>query len=192
VGRLRRQRDDSVRSAVSVSVVVGATATSNHVPPGSIVREARSNLVNLELDHVSEQHYFLRPRGTSLRFGCDLHYGIVTEELCLDLPDLEDLRGEATPIALGTPCIGVSGQVHLHEVNLFVLMTALRVLGRTTRATLVDLGRGVIMDDWLSWSLDYMEQDMFKVRRVDDPGSPDFTRLADEFPHLRRKRFLFF
>ncbi len=77
---------------------------------------------------------------------------------------------------------------NLHPANDFLVLTLLRCLGRIAQGTLADYGRGFLMDDWLSWSLDYMETDMFKVRRVYDENAPDATDLLAEIPSLRRRR----
>jgi hypothetical protein len=190
--RLWKAYDESIRDAYHPAYVVSPGATPDANPPSALVREASRFRVNLVWRPTGPADFVVAPPSAPSHICCNLSYGGFSQELSADLQHLEDLRGHPASIPLGARCIELSGQINLHPANQFIYLTMLRVLGKRTQGTLIDLSRGFIMDDWLSWSLDYMEQDMFLVKQVYDPEPYDFRELVREFPSLRKRRFWFF
>lgn len=184
--RLRQKHEDEVREQVFPSVVISDLATVERLPPERIVDEAAALGVNLEADRETDVHWAIRPPSGPTQVFCELMYGVVTADLAADFMRLEDLREVQGPIPLGSACISLSAKTNLHPANDFLVLTLLRCLGRLTQGTLADSGRGFLMDDWVSWSLDYMDTDMFQVRRVYDESAQDPTDLLTEIPSLRK------
>jgi hypothetical protein len=186
--RLRKQYEDDVRQEVFPAVVVSPEATMVKAPPRRIAKEAERNQVKLVWEPVGDSRFRFLPPGCDQSLGCEVIYASVTEEMAAELGHLEDLRDEPSEIPVGAPCVELWSQINIHPVNNLIVMTLLRVLGRVTKGTLIDPGRNFIMDDWLSWSLDYMDKDMFKVQRVYDQEAGNPADLLREFPGLRKRR----
>ncbi|MHC4982971.1 MAG: hypothetical protein ACYTF6_07365 [Planctomycetota bacterium] len=181
--RLRRQAKEDIRQADVYCCVVSPKATPDVVSSQAIVEDARKVGVNLlHRPLPNELHAFCIP-GAPDDYRIVARYGVVVDELLAALQDHEWLVEDRSKVAVGTPLIGFGGKMNLDLAVDFLGMTLRRVLGRLAGGVWID--PGVVMDDWVSWSLDYMDPDMFKITRLGDDPPPDFTTLIKRFPQLR-------
>lgn len=110
----------------------------------------------------------------------------VDEELIGLLSQREKLMDADVRSLYGFGVAVLSSQVRLSEVNDLLLSATVRVFGRLFHGYFVNAG--AVMDDWLSWSLDYMGPSMAEVSRVYDAESPDFGAVLRSNPDLVYKK----
>jgi hypothetical protein len=80
----------------------------------------------------------------------------------------------------------LSSQAQLSEVNDLLLSATIRVFGRLFHGYFANAE--AILDDWLSWSQDYIWPTMAEVSRVYDAESPDFGAVLRSNPDLVFKK----
>jgi hypothetical protein len=183
--RLRRAAEESIRQQDVFVTVISPRATTDAAGPALVVAEAAKVGVCLGHLRIDDSTYAFGVPGELDTLHVVVGYGVVDEDF-LSLTKLpERLDSDQHRFAIGTPAITLRGKVRLDQAIDFVGMTVLRVLGRLTHGVLTDDSSHSINDDWLCWSLDYMDPDMFNVTRIYDDPSPDYRSLAKRFPQLR-------
>lgn len=78
-------------------------------------------------------------------------------------------------IAEGMSVLELKCKVALSPVHDLLFTAVLKVLGPRLNGLLVHFESRVLMDDWVSWSLDYMGPKITDVRRVYDENCPNFA-----------------
>ena len=183
--RMRREAEQSLRIEEFFSHVVSPTATLTDSSPAAIVDHASRVAVSLEHRKIdANSHSFGVPGGDG-QFAIALGYTELSHEIVQQAECYEWLFEDVEKLKLGLPTITVRAKLNLDPVVDFLHQTMLRVLGRLTNGILISGTGRYVGDDWLAWSLDYNEPDMFKVDRVYDDSQPDFSALLDRFPQLR-------
>lgn len=183
--RLRRQAEEEIRQKEFARGVVSPKATPKFASPEAIVREARAVGVNLAHRPAPDgRHVFGIPDGPP-ELSVTLSYLQTDPAMRRSIADFEWLVDDRSQLADGSPVAFFSGKPILDPAIDFLMLTLTRVLGRLAGGVLINEGNRTVMDDWLAWSLDYMDPDMFKVTRVYDNPPPDFTGLLKRFPSLR-------
>ncbi len=76
--------------------------------------------------------------------------------------------------------VTLSAQRRLNEVINLVFNLSTRLLGRTTKGILADEEQKYIGKDWVAWSCDYYEKDLFKAF--------NYENLPDKYPAIKKKR----
>lgn len=183
--RLRREAEHRNRIQEFCSHVVSRDATIHIAGPLQIVADARTlgvNLAHRPIDDVS--HAFGVPNEDG-QFVVVVTYGNLTREILSEADDYEWLFRDASALQIGLPTITYRAKVCLDPVIDFLHETMIRVLGRLTHGILISGTVQDVSDDWLSWSGDYLDKDMFKVTQVCNYPSPDFQSLLERFPQLR-------
>jgi hypothetical protein len=184
--RMRRQAEDDLRQAVVHCGVISPKATPAVLTPEAILADAQRIGVNLL--HVplgDDCHAFGVPGGPD-EFCVTVSFALLDSDFFDMVKDNEWLMEDRAQLTEGMPICLFKGKMHLDPAVDFLGMTVKRVLGRLAGGVFVD--ESVVMDDWLSWSLDYMDPDMFKITRIYDTDCPDFTQLIERFPKLRCQR----
>ena len=177
--RMREQANESIRQADFFHWVMSPKATADLAAPDRIVEEAGKVGVNLAHRRVSDDsHAFCVPEGPK-HLCVVLGYGAVDRELLTILNDYEWLVQDRSAIAVGMPVIAYRAKIALDPVIQLVAETVKRVLGRLAGGTWASSDLRTVMDDWLSWSCDYLGPDMVAVNK-------EFAVVFDLFPQLRR------
>jgi hypothetical protein len=183
--RLRHEAERSIRAEDFFSHVISPDATLEKAGPEQIVSEAAKVCVNLRHRALDlRTHAFLIPGGTddlSLVVG----YGTLDRDILYSAEHFECFVRDRSKIALGLPVITFRGKINQDQAIDFLYMTMIRVLGRLTHGVLINGANRMMGDDWLTWSLDYMNPDMFNVTRVYQVPPPNFHPLVARFPGLR-------
>ena len=181
--RMRGQAEEDIRQADIYCCVVSPLATPDILTPQAIIADARKvgvNLLHQPLD--GGLHSFAIPGGPD-HLQIRARHGTVVPALLSTLQDHQWLVEDRSALAVGTPLMGITGQMNLDPAIDFLGMTIKRVVGRLVGGVWID--PYAVMGDWISWSLDYMDPDMFKITRHYDSPPPDFRALDDRFPQLR-------
>ena len=169
-----------VDSLLSYDFALGSTCWNEATRKRSAPRYNDSSLLlwcRLELGQTNLTSYVARIRGAG---HTELSHDIVSQA-----EFYEWLFDDVAKLQLGLPTITFRAKVNLDPVVDFLHQTMLRVLGRLTHGILMSGTGQYVGDDWLAWSLDYDDPDMFNVNRVYDDSQPDFHALLDRFPQLR-------
>ncbi|MBI1371143.1 MAG: hypothetical protein GC159_00035 [Phycisphaera sp.] len=182
---MRREAEQSVRTQETFVTIVSPKATLTIAGPRALLAEAAKVGVKLEHQPVDEATHAFGVPGAVDQFSIVIGYGELDEDTMRIAADSEWLTENPQHLRIGTPSVTFRGKMQLDPVVDFLGMTLSRVLGRLTHGTLITGPGGIVNDDWLSWSLDYMDADMFKVTRVYDDPPPDFQSLLNRFPQLR-------
>ena len=182
---MRRVAQESIRQEDVFFTVVSPKASLSDCGPERIVADAAQVGVRLAHQPVDAVTHVFGVPDQIETYSVVIGYGQLDEDILRLAEDSEWLVEDRSPIALGIPAITFRGKVHTDPVIDFLGMTLCRVLGRLTHGVLVTGPNGVVNDEWLSWSLDYMDRDTFKITRVYDESCPNFLALADRFPLLR-------
>ena len=75
------------------------------------------------------------------------------------------------------------GQRKLYDEINFIFNTLTRIIGRITEGTLFDLEQEYVGTDWVSWAVDYGEENLFLAY--------NYPELPQKYPYLvKRKKFL--
>ena len=182
--RLRREAEESARRDEFFSHVISQTATQSHASPEQIVADAARVAVAIEhrpIDDIS--HAFGIP-GEDNQFLVVVGYGQLSRDILAEAESYEWLFEDVQKLRLGLPTITFRAKVNLDPVVAFLHLTLVRVLGRLTHGSMIcGMGRQVC-DDWLAWSLDYEEPDMFKMASAYEER-PSLSPLLYRFPALR-------
>ncbi|WP_158230969.1 hypothetical protein [Rhodopirellula bahusiensis] len=183
--RMRREAEQSIRIEDFFSHVVSPTATLANSPPSAIVDHASQVGVALQHREIDATSHSFGVPDADWKSAVVIGYTDLTHEIVRQAEFYDWLLDDVERLQLGLPTITFRAKVNLDPVVDFLHQTMLRVLGRLTHGILISgTGRAVI-DDWLAWSLDYDDPDMFNVNRVYDESQPDFHALLDRFPQLR-------
>jgi hypothetical protein len=110
----------------------------------------------------------------------------VDEELIELLSKREKLMDADVSSLHGLSAAVLSSQAQLSEVNDLLLSATIRVFGRLFHGYFANAE--AILDDWLSWSQDYIWPTMAEVSRVYDAESPDFGAVLRSNPDLVFKK----
>ena len=183
--RLRREAERSLRLEEFSSHVVSPKATLSESSPNAIVHDA--SLVGVALEHRQIDtftHSFGVPNANP-DFAVVVGYTELTNEIVVESESYEWLLEDGQTLQLRDPTISFRAKVNLDPVVDFLHQTMLRVLGRLTHGILISGWSQYVGGDWISWSLDYYEPDMFNLNRVYDDSQPDYHALLDRFPQLR-------
>ena len=181
--RMRGQAEEDIRQADIYCCVVSPKATPGILSPQAILADARKIGVNLHHQPPDGIFHAFSIPGAPGDFRIISSYRTVDNALLEALGDHEWLLEDRSRVAVGMPLFGIQGKMNLDLAIDFLGMTMKRVLGRLAGG--VWINPGVVMGDWISWSLDYMDPDMFKITRLYDSPPPDFSALGDRFPQLR-------
>jgi len=183
--RLRREADQSARIEEFFSYVVSEKATIGQAGPQEIVAQAKE--VGVALDHRSidaTSHAFCIP-GQGNEFAVVIGYGELNREILAQAESFERFLEEPVRLVNGLPAITIRAKIHFDPAVDFLHQTMLRILGRLTHGVLISGPSQAVFDDWLVWSLDYMEPNMFDLTRDDEDPPTNFHRVAERFPTLR-------
>ncbi|MDP6047499.1 MAG: hypothetical protein QGH94_15745 [Phycisphaerae bacterium] len=181
--RMRGQAEEDIRQAEIYCCVVSPKAAPTILTPQAIIADARKVGVNLHHHPLDNGfHAFSIPEAPD-NFRIIAGYRTVDTALLEALKDHEWLLEDRSEIAVGMPVFGFHGKMNLDPAVDFLGMTIKRVLGRLAGGIWID--PGVVMGDWISWSLDYMDPDMFNITRIYDDPAPNFGTLIQRFPQLR-------
>ena len=183
--RLRREAEQSERIEEFFSYVVSEEATLAGTSPQQIVAQAKE--VGVALDHrpIDEISHAFGIPGQGNEFVVVIGYSELTHDIISQSESYEQLVETPEILAVGLPMITLRAKVRFDPVIDFLHQTMLRVLGRLTHGVLISEPSQAVFDDWLSWSLDYMEPSMFDLTRVYEDPPTSFQSLAERFPTLR-------
>ncbi len=183
--RLRREAAQSARIEEFFSYVVSPKATLQDCGPQEIVAQAKTVGVALEhrpIDAIS--HAFGIP-GQANDLVVVIGYSDVTADILAQAEGYESLLEEPERLAIGLPMITVRAKIQFDPAVDFLHQTMLRMLGRITHGVLISGPSQMVLDDWLAWSLDYMEPNMFDLTRVYEDPPTNFQTIAERFPELK-------
>ena len=183
--RMRREAEQSLRIEEFFSHVVSSKSTLSDASPTSIVDHASQVGVALEHRQIDGTSHSFGVPNADEQFAVVLGYAELSPEIVEQAEFYEWLFADVEKLQLGMPTISYRAKVNLDPVVDFLHQTMLRVLGRLTHGILISGWGRYVGDDWLAWSLDYNDPDMFKVNRVYDESQPDYHALLDRFPQLR-------
>ena len=183
--RMRREAEQSIRIEEFFSHVVSPKATLPDSSPAAIVDHASQVGVSLEHRQIDDTSHSFGVPDADCQFAVGLGYTELSHEIVQQAEFYEWLFEDVEKLQLGLPTITFRAKVNLDPVVDFLHQTMLRVLGRLTNGILISGTGRYVGDDWLAWSLDYNDPDMFKVDRVYDDLQPNFHALLDRFPQLR-------
>ena len=183
--RLRREAEQSERTEEYFSHIVSNTATQTQASPKSIVEQAAAVGVALEHRPIDDTTHAFGIPGEDNQFVTAIGYTELSPDLVAQAEYYDWLVDDVGQMQIGLPTITLRARVRLDPVVDFMHMTMLRVLGRLTHGMLISETSRNVVDDWLAWSLDYCDPDMFNVTRVYDEPPPDFRPLIERFPSLR-------
>lgn len=183
--RMRKGAEERIRNLEFRCWVVSPKAKPEIVSAEALLDEAKKVGVNLVHRPVRQDAFAVGVPGGPDQFQVLLEYTTVDERLLAGIEDFEWLTETKEDVAMGLPAILFRGQYNLDPAIDFLGMAVKRVLGRLAGGILISAGNRVVLGDWLSWSLDYLDPDTFKITRLYDNPPPDFQHLADRFPQLR-------
>ena len=180
--RLRREAEHLIRHEDVFATIVSPKATIDDAGPAQVLAEGAKVGVRLGHRRIDDMtHTFGVPDHLDT-LSVVLGYGVIDEDF---LQPFKSRNEQQLSNGMGCPSITFRGKARLDRAIDFIGMTVLRALGRLTHGVLVDGSNLYVNSDWLAWSLDYMDPNMFKVTRVYDNPPPDFRSLADRFPQLK-------
>jgi hypothetical protein len=108
-------------------------------------------------------------------------FATLDEDLYRLLKDYEWLVREPGIVRVGMPVIAYRGKVRQDTAIQLVAEATKRALGPLVGGVWASSDDRVLMDDWLAWSGDYLDPDIFNYR-------PEFAVLPTRFPSLRCDR----
>lgn len=167
--------------------VVDVCVISDSLIPDDLDSKLLSEFRAIKLDPAvsqieGSQHEFLVSQRTNPENTVHIAVRRVDQELIDLLSQREKLMDGDVHSLHGFGAAVLSSQTQLSEVNDLLLSATVRVLGRLFHGYLANAE--AIMDDWLSWSLDYMGPTMAEVSRVYDAESPNFEAVLRSNPDL--------
>lgn len=180
--KLKKGYKDALKHQVVDVCVISESLTPDDLD-SRLLREFRA----IKLDPVvakleGAKHEFLVSQRTNPENRVHIAVRRVDDELIDLLSQREKLMDADVHSLQGLGAAVLSSQAQLSEVNDLLLSATVRVFGRLFHGYFANAD--AIMDDWLSWSLDYMGPTMAEVSRVYDAESPNFEIVLRNNPDL--------
>ncbi|MGJ8656269.1 MAG: hypothetical protein ACSHX6_07450 [Akkermansiaceae bacterium] len=184
--KLKKGYKDALKNQVVDVCVISDSLTPDKLD-SRLLNEYRAIKLDPAVSQVEgAQHEFL----VSQRTNAENHVHIAVRRVDEDLIDLllqrEKLMDADVRDLHGLGVAVLSSQAQLSEVNDLLLSATVRVFGRLFHGHFANAD--AVMDDWLSWSLDYMGPTMAEVSRVYDAESPNFETVLRNNPDLIYKK----
>lgn len=144
-------------------------------------KELKNFNVNIVLSLKDAQTIEIQVPNFDIESSCYLTIG---NDLKVTVPNLDTYDGDSSDSMLEgltkKSFVTLSGRRKKNDVINLVFNTSTRVLGRVTKGVLVDVEQEYIGNDWVAWSCDYYEKDLFKAF--------NYENLPQEFPYLVAKK----
>ncbi|KAF0812102.1 hypothetical protein IGB42_03379 [Andreprevotia sp. IGB-42] len=146
----------------------------------ALKRESRQFNLNLKFEIKDGTDIRIYTPGFPADMACFLQLEHAVAELVASF-DGYDHANDTHDRLLQLHCVTLSGQRELNPVINLIFNASTRFLGRISKGILVDVEEKYVSTDWLAWSCDYMEDDLFKAY--------GYEALAKRYPGLMKKRW---
>ena len=156
-----RERENQLAKIEYCTHVISEIANRENCSPESIVSEAKKLKVQLSHRMLAGDDAFAVPDHDQDYF-VRLKFQTVDAQLLHEADDFEWLTKRTPDSLLGLPCATIKAFVNADPAIDFLHQTVKRVLARLTHGVLISGTQQYVDDDWITWSLDYNDEDMFK------------------------------
>ncbi len=145
------------------------------------IKELKSFNVNLNLSIIDSNIIKIEAPNIDVESSCYLRIGDHSKITVQILKGYEDKYNKGISVNIITKCfITLYGKRNKNDVINLVFNTSTRILGRLSKGILVDVEQEYIGDDWIVWSCDYFDDDLFKAF--------NYENLSEKYPNLVAKK----
>jgi len=148
---------------------------------GLLKKEAKNFNVNLDFKIKDSRTIQVHVPSIGIDSSCFITVGGDPEFTVNDIENYEGAESEEVLSRITQMnVVTLSAQRRMNEVINLVFNTCTRLLGRITKGILADVEQKYIGNDWVAWSCDYYEYDLFKAF--------NYENLPDKYPALKKKK----
>ncbi len=180
----KRQNKERVDATPAMALIV-SEAISPVLVENDLVERFRQIGVDPSLTRDStDKGLYIVHQPSNREHQVSIKLGEMDDDLMQDIPSLEILMVSPIESIRGKPLAAISSQVNLSPVNDLLYMATIRAMGPISKGVMINANGETVMDDWLSWSFDYMGKTMADVQQASNNGSPDYRVVLQENPDL--------